>query len=172
MSTKKSKVTPTDQRTKKKAPTEIEAAENGVAKVKTTKIADFRRALVLGRSNLDKYDKYGGKDKMTLKIMGADGKESEMTIEYQIKLFKAGDWTKYNTMQKNTESGKEVTAMDAHTAAVIIGCLDEEGERVFSPKDVEFLQHPANVISVMSAATEILTASGATGDQDAVEKPA
>ena len=173
MPTKKkpTRKTPADQKTKAKAPTELQAAEAGVKKEKTTTIADFRRALAIGRENNDKYKKTGGKDKITLKIMGGNGKESSISLPFNIKLFKAGDWVKYSAMQHDTVKGKEVIIMSEYAAALIIGCIDDKGERIFSPKDAPILENSANAVELMRITTEILTASGATGDQDAVEKP-
>lgn len=179
MSTKKTsarkrpapKATPADQLTKAKAPTELEAAENGVKKEKTTTISDFRRALAIGRENVDKYAKNGGKAEITIKMLGNDGVESTFTEEYTIKLLKTGDYLKYHLLQTGMKAGKEITVMSSYAAAVIVGCVDEKGDRIFSPKDAELLDCHANASEVMGAAGEILTASGVTGDQDAVEKP-
>ena len=163
---------PKDQQTKVKPASALEIAEGNVEKVKTTSIADFRRALTIGKKNLDKFSKFNGKDQITICIMGADGNKSDMTLEYNIKPFNAGDWVKYSEMQSKTgEGGKEEKAMSNYAAAVIIGCVDDEGARIFSPEHVKLLDHHSNALAVMNATNSILIGAGATGDQDAVEKP-
>ena len=170
MTTKKS--TPDDQRTKPKANTELENAENGVKKEKTTTIADFRRALDIGRANEEKYAKDGGKAKLSIILMDGKGNANNLTIDYTIKLFTPGDWSKYHDMQKTLKSGKPVVVMSRYAAAAIVGCVDEEGNRLFKISDAAgILDKPANTIEVMSAANTILIGGGATEDQDAVEKP-
>lgn len=175
MSNKKTiKAVPDDQKTKPKSETELGLAEGAVKKVKTTDISDFRRALVIGRENIDKYNEHGGEYELTFKVMGNNGVESRHHIKYCAKLLNAGDWRKYGDMQLvkyQRKDGKGEANISDLSSAVIIGCLEADGSRIFSPKDAEMLDHSANAIAILEAAGIILTASGASGDQDAVEKP-
>ena len=165
------KATPTDQLTK--APVNADdVVSSGKKKSKT--IINFRKALNVGRKNMDKYAKDGGKSTIEICIMGADGSESSVKTEYTIKLFTAGDWVRYGRMQvkpADNEGDDDIKVMSEYTAAIIMGCLDDDGDRIFSIADVELLEHPANATAIMEAMTKILTASGATADQDIVEKP-
>ena len=168
----KAKAVPADQLTKAKAPTELEVAEKGVKKEKTTTIAAFRRALEIGRANEEKYATTGGKAKLSLILMDGKGNANKISQEYTIKLFTPGDWKKYQDMQKTLKSGKPVELMTRYAAAAIVGCIGEDGNRLFKISDAgHILDKPANAIEVMSAANTILLGAGATEDQDAVEKP-
>ena len=161
--------------TKKKPETELELEESKVSKTKTTSIQDFRKALVIGRTNVDKYSKFknpeGVQEILEIVLAGGDGVESTFKFKYNIKRLKAGDYVKLHQIRKKMVKGEEVEIMSEYAASVIIGCVDEMGARIFSPADAEILDHAANGIAILEASNSVLASGGATGDQDAVEKP-
>lgn len=137
-------------------------------------IKEFRLAVDRGKKQISKNQKASKKEKAVFYVPSGSGRKT-LEIDVYIKQMTGMDYQNFHSIQisyegvKDNEPGKEVCSR--YAAAVIVGCTDVNGERIFTEEDVEFLECPMNLQETIRLCSIVLKRAETDLDAQTAKKP-
>ena len=138
-----------------------------------SKVTAFRKAVQQGRKQLkDTLAANERTQKVTFKVL-VNGKIQEHELEVHMKPWSIKEYIAYQALQwtvpEKDDQDPQPSGIDARVASVIVGALDEDGERIFEVEDQEMLS-VLNVGVLAKLSREILQVAEVDVATQAAEK--
>jgi len=125
-----------------------------------SKLNDFRKAVNLGKKNLEKVKTISEPLTTTFYVPDGKGIGQPHELTYCLKALTVKDTFDHFTMQTTYVDDVSVDVMTAEAAMVIVGVVDPKGKRIFSEDDATFLDSTLNTKPVLNVSIAIMSNAG------------
>lgn len=132
----------------------------------------FRDAVNKGKKIMAKNSAKLKEYDAVFKLVDDTGKVNELPIKVNLKKLSGKDIEDYHAIQWDYDDPDNPKKLcSRYTAATIVGCVDEKGERVFTVDDIDFLEDQANAAETIKITSSIFEISELNQDVREAKKP-